>query len=69
MLKNNNFIQQYLLFNNYFNNVLTTFWALNMVVVLLSVHGQKALGFHQYLICVSDMNEGLMGLERHEDEC
>ncbi len=46
---------------------LLRFWALNMVVALLSMQGQKALGFHQnILICVLKMNEGLTGLERHE---
>ncbi len=34
---------------------LLPFWALNMVVVLLSMQGQKALGFHQkYLNLCSD---------------
>ncbi len=52
---------------NYFNSVLTTFWALNVSVVLLSMEGQKALRFHQnILICVLKMNEGLCALERHE---
>ncbi len=37
---------------------LLPFWALNMVVVLLSMEGQKALGFHQ----------GLSGLEQYEGE-
>ncbi len=46
---------------------LLSFWALNVVVVLLSMQGQKTLGFHQnILICVLKMNEGLTGLERHE---
>ncbi len=39
----------------------------NISVVLLSMEGQRALGFHQnILICVLKMNEGLTGLERHE---
>ncbi len=50
------------LFNNIFflTTILTMsllpFWALNMVVVLLSMQGQKALGFHQnYLnLCFRD---------------
>ncbi len=33
----------------------------NISVALLSVHGQKALGFH-HLICVTKMNEGFIGL-------
>ncbi len=53
---------------DYFNDVLTTFWALK-VVVALSIQGQKALGFHQkYLNLCSEMNEGLTGLGRHEGE-
>ncbi len=41
----------------------------NSSVVLLSMQGQKALGFHQkYLNCIPKMNEGLSGLERHEGE-
>ncbi len=40
-----------------------------MSVPLLSMEGQKALGFYQnILICVQKMIEGLMGLERHEGE-
>ncbi len=41
---------------DYFNNVLTTFLALKVLVVLLSTEGQKALGFHQkYLnLCSED---------------
>ncbi len=43
---------------------LLPFWALNVVVPLVSMQGQKALGFHKkYLICVPKMNEGLRGLE------
>ncbi len=37
-----------------------------MLITLLSVEGQRALGFNQtYLHCVQKMNEGLTGLERH----
>ncbi len=40
---------------------------LNLVVVLLSMQGQKALGFHQSIfICVPKKNEYLMGLEQLE---
>ncbi len=31
---------------DYFNDVLAILWALNMVVALLYVEGQIALGFH-----------------------
>ncbi len=46
------------------------FWVLNMSVALLSMQRQKALGFYQkYLnLCSEDINEGFMGLERHEGE-
>ncbi len=46
------------------------FWALIMVVPLLSMEGQKALRFHQkYLnLCSEDECEGLMGLQWHEGE-
>ncbi len=48
---------------------LLRFWALNILVKLLSMQGQKALGFHKnILIFVPKMNKGLMGLERHEVE-
>ncbi len=49
---------------------LLPFWVLNISVALLSMQGQKALGFHKknILICVLKMNEGLMGLEQCEDE-
>ncbi len=54
---------------DYLNNGLTTFLALNVVVALLCMQGQKALGFNQkYLNLSSKMNEGFMGLERHEGE-
>ncbi len=43
------------------------FWALNMSVALLSMQGQKALGFHKkILICVPKMNKGFTSLERHD---
>ncbi len=33
------------------------------------MEGQKALGLHmKYVNCVSKMNKGLKGLERHEGE-
>ncbi len=39
---------------------------ITVVVPLLSMQGQKALGFHQKYrnICVPKMNKGLMGLEQ-----
>ncbi len=49
---------------DYFNDVLLPFWALNVVTLLLSMQGQKALDFiKNILICVSKMNEGLTGRE------
>ncbi len=44
---------------------LLLFWDLNKVIVLLSVQGQKTLGFHRkYLsLCSKDI-----GLERHDGE-
>ncbi len=46
--------------DNYFNDVLTTvhFWALNVVVALLSMQGQKALGFHQIYLNLCSEDEG-----------
>ncbi len=45
------------------------FWAWNISVALLPMQGQKLSDFIQnILICVPRMNEGLMGLERHEGE-
>ncbi len=39
------------------------FWALNLSVVLLSMEGQKALGFHQnILICVPKMNQVVINM-------
>ncbi len=46
---------------------LLCFCALTMVVPLLSMEGQKALGFQQKYIHLCS-EEGLMGLERHEGE-
>ncbi len=44
---------------DYFNNVLIPFWVLNGVVPLLSMEGQKALGFHQkYLNLRSEDERG-----------
>ncbi len=44
------------------------FWAVIVVILLLSIEGQKALGFHKnILICVPKMNEGLVGLEQIYD--
>ncbi len=52
---------------DYFNNVLLSFCALNVVVVLLS--SQKTLGFiKNILICVLKIKEGLTGLEQHDGE-
>ncbi len=52
---------------DYFNKSLTTFLSLgNISVTLLSMGN---LGFHHnILICVLQMNEGLLDLERHEGE-
>ncbi len=39
----------------------------NISDALLSIEGQRALGFHQnILIYVPKMNKGFAGLERHE---
>ncbi len=54
---------------DYFNHVPTSFWALKVVGPLLSMEGQKPLGFHQNILLVfPKMNEGLTGLEQHECE-
>ncbi len=43
---------------------LLPFWALNMVVVFLSMQDQKDFGFHQKCPkCVLKMNKGLTGFE------
>ncbi len=48
---------------------LLPFWVLNVVVVLLSMQGQKAFRFNQNILtCVPKTNEGLMDFERHEGE-
>ncbi len=48
---------------------LLPFWALNVVVALLYMQGQKVLdSIKNILICVPKMNEGLMGLEWHGSE-
>ncbi len=47
---------------DYFNDVLIPFWVLNVVVALLSMQGQKALGFHQkYLHLFSEDEWGFYG--------
>ncbi len=50
---------------DYFNDVLTPFWALNVVVPLLSMQDQKALGFNQKYLNLWSKDEltRLMGLE------
>ncbi len=35
------------------------FWALNVVVALLSMEGQRALGFYQTFLNLIMLNEGL----------
>ncbi len=41
----------------------------NILVVLLSMEGQKLLDFiKNILICVTKMNKGLKGLEQHDGE-
>ncbi len=48
---------------DYFNDALLPFWAMNVPVPLMSMLGQKALGFHQkILMCVPKMNKGSYGL-------
>ncbi len=54
----------------YFNDVISTFLSIEHVSCF-AVQGQKALGFHQkycILICVPNMNKGLMGLEQQKGE-
>ncbi len=54
---------------DYLTMSLLPFWALNVVVVLLSMQGQKISDFIQnMLICVAKMDDGLTGLERHEGD-
>ncbi len=51
---------------DYFNDIFTN---LNVVVALLCMQVQKAIGFYlKYLIFIPKMNEGLTGLEWHEGE-
>ncbi len=54
----------------YFNDVLTPFWALTVVVPFLSMQHQKALGFNQKYINLWTKDEltGLTGLEWHAGE-
>ncbi len=48
---------------------LLPFWALNVSVVLLSMQGQKALGFCQkYLNLFSEDEQSLTGLKPQEGE-
>ncbi len=48
---------------------LLPFWALNVVVALLSMQSQKPSNLiKNILICFRKMKEGFMGLERHEGE-
>ncbi len=48
---------------------LLPFWVLKVIVALISMRGQKALGFHQNIfICVMKMNKGLTGLKGNEAE-
>ncbi len=51
---------------NYFNDVLTTFRALDLSVALRFMEGQRALDLIKNIfICVPKIKEGLMSLERH----
>ncbi len=55
---------------DYFNDVLATFLSLDHVRIL-AVYGRvRELSefIKNILICVPKINEGLMGLERHEGE-
>ncbi len=42
------------------------YWALNVVVALLSMQGKIALGFHQKYFNMCAKDERHMGLEQHE---
>ncbi len=55
---------------DYFNDVLTTFLGLELCQLCCSLcEVRKQLDFPKnILICVLMMNEGLMGLKRHDDE-
>ncbi len=55
---------------DYFNDLLATFLNLDLVRIL-TVYGRSESSQNaskNILICVLKMNEGLTGLERHEDE-
>ncbi len=55
---------------DYFNDILATFLGLDRVRIL-AVYGRiRELSecIKSILLCVSKMNEGLKGLERHEGE-
>ncbi len=56
---------------DYFNDVLTTFLGLDRSIYI-AVYGGSKKKLSDFIknifICVSKMNEGLMGLERHEGE-
>ncbi len=55
---------------DYFNNVLTTFLGLNVVVKLLFMQDQKAFRFHQkYLHLCSEDEDDLTGLGRSDGNC
>ncbi len=52
---------------DYFTMFLLPFWALNVSVVLLSMQGQKSLGFHKkYLNLYSEDELRSCGLERQQ---
>ncbi len=55
---------------DYFNDVLTTFLGLEHVSCIAVYVGPESsqITSKNILICVLKMNEGLMGLERHEGE-
>ncbi len=54
---------------DYFSDVLTTFLVLERVICIAVWSGRKlSYLIISILICVVKMNEGLMGLERHEGE-
>ncbi len=54
---------------DYFNNVLTIFLGLEHGSYVVVYEGSRLLYFIKtILICVLKMNEGLTGLEQHEDE-
>ncbi len=52
---------------DYFSDVLTTILGLERAICITVWRGRKLSDFI-ILICVVKMNEGLMGLERHEGE-